>query len=157
MPNRGNDDTLTDQCITLIREQHVMTLGTSSSDGTWSAPVYYLYENKSFYFFSNPNSRHIREAFESDGHCAVSIFEDSDRFDQIKGLQMTGKIIKADKTSAIRTAILYAKRFKINPNSKDCLAFIQQKFRASFYRFVPEKLLYMDNSVGFGTRKEINL
>ena len=39
----------------------------------------------------------------------------------------------------------------------DLLSFLQQQYRASFYRFVPAEVIYMDNSIRIGFKQEIKL
>lgn len=39
----------------------------------------------------------------------------------------------------------------------DLLHFLQKQYRASFYKFVPVKMIYMDNTVRIGFKKEIKI
>ncbi len=138
----------------LINSGKVMTLATPWKEGAWSAPVYYLYANKCFYFFSAPDSRHILGA--ENGRAGASIFEDSESFRDIRGIQMRGKIekVSGNKEAAL-AALKYMKRFGITYDGKAPLKFIKENYRALFFRFVPEKILYMDNRVKIGFKKEV--
>ena len=74
----------------------VLTLATSMEQETWTAPVYYVFLNKQFYFFSNPDSRHIKEIYNSavsKNLIVTSIFLDDKN---IKGLKMQGEIVKVE-------------------------------------------------------------
>ena len=83
-----SQDRVLSKCMDLIDSAKVMTIATGSENGAWSAPVYYHFFNKAFYFFSNPSSRHIIEALDTRTGTAVSIFEDSEQFEDLKGARM---------------------------------------------------------------------
>ena len=70
---------------------------------------------------------------------------------------MAGRVEKAARSlETVKTAAGYLKRFGIPADGpSDCLSQIETAFRARFFRFVPERIFYMDNSLGFGTRIEI--
>lgn len=138
----------------LVCSQKVMTLAVALEAGAWSSPVYYIYHQRAFYFFSSPDSRHIRESKNKDGRAGASIFADAVAFDDIRGIQMTG-IIEAAGKCAAPVAAAYLKRFNIFHAGMDALAFIRQQYRAAFYRFIPCKLIYMDNAVFMGFKKEL--
>ncbi|MBF0468622.1 MAG: hypothetical protein HQK61_07025 [Desulfamplus sp.] len=77
----------------LLDSLKVMTIAVPWENGVWSAPVYYLYKNRSFCFFSSPDSRHIMGArLSPDMAVAASIFMDDANFNNIRGVQMSGKI-----------------------------------------------------------------
>ena len=135
-----------------------MTLATWGSQGCWSAPVYYLYQNGGFYFFSSPDSRHIRDAEDRDGGCAASVFHDSEEVKELRGLQMQGRIAPvAMNVEALAAAGAYVKKYNIRINAENALAALTKQYRASFYRFVPEEIYYMDNRFGFGSRKRVEI
>lgn len=157
------------KCIDFILGQKVMTLATFSKKSTWSAPVYYFYLYKSFYFFSNSSSRHIQDSLEKKHLSSASIFEDPalfsfKPFDQIKGVQMSGVIEQAGKEKkAVKALVGYVKKFGIKKfimdieNIDKSLFFFQTRFNAQFYKFVPYSVIYTDNSIEFGFKKEIKL
>jgi uncharacterized protein YhbP (UPF0306 family) len=140
----------------LVDAVWTMTLATSGEKGPWSAPVYYLYREKNFYFFSSPSSRHIQEG---EGRlCAASIFRDHDRVDRLEGLQMSGTI-QLQKTGfrAASVAKAYALRFGITVSGTDFPAFFQNVFHACLYAFSVDQVFYMDNRKGFGNRETLFL
>ncbi|WP_040011727.1 pyridoxamine 5'-phosphate oxidase family protein [Desulfotignum phosphitoxidans] len=140
----------------LIDAVWTMTLATSGETGPWSAPVYYLYREKRFYFFSNPASRHI---LEGDGRpCAASIFRVHERVDHLEGIQMSG-VIHSQKPGirSAGAAGAYARRFGIPVPGADFLTFFQNAFHARLYAFLPDQVYHMDNRKGFGNREIIQL
>lgn len=139
----------------------VLTLATSLEQETWTAPVYYVFSNKKFYFFSNPDSRHIKDSQGSkalNNLVAASVFSDDTDFKNIKGLQMQGRIENVtNKKDALLRAMEYIGKFKIHYNTEDILEFFHSKYKARIYQFIPETVYYMDNSIKFGFREKIEL
>ena len=140
----------------LVDTVRTMTLATAGKSGPWSAPVYYLFSDNQFYFFSSPSSRHIREG--ESRACAASIFRGHDRVELLEGLQMSGNIL-AHKPGvrAAAAAAAYARRFGIKVTGSDFLAFFQQAFHARLYSFFPDLVYHMDNQKGFGNREIVVL
>ena len=144
----------------LILNNQAMTLATAEKNKAWAAPVFYVNKELSFYFFSNPNSRHIKEALES-GQAACTIYEKDTSWQNLIGLQMSGKILMVPGGVEASKAILaYVKKFPLvktffsrikNLNLND----FSSKFHAKLYCFIPDFIFFMDNSVNFGFRTEI--
>ena len=144
----------------LVRQQSVLTLATALDNRGWSAPVYYIYLKGSFYFFSDFRSEHIREALLS-GQAAGSIFAASDRWKDIRGLQMSG-IIRAvsKKLEAAEVIGVYLKKY---PFTRDFfphkiavdLSLFKEKFHVSLYRYAPSLIYYSDNRIRFAFREKI--
>ncbi len=119
----------------LVDSVRTMTLATAGETGPWSAPVYYLYRDKQFYFFSSPSSRHIQEG---EGRaCAASIFRVHDRVDRLEGLQMSGSIqVQKPGVRAAAAAGAYARRFGITVAGSDFLAFFSTHSMPDYMRFL---------------------
>ncbi len=152
----------------LLDSMKVMTIATPWENGVWSAPVYYIYKNRAFWFFSSPDSRHITGAkHSSEMMVAASIFVDNEQFNKIKGVQMRGKIEeikssdKNDNTSKFLPEVSsYIKKFSIpfkGLNMKDALNFICKQYRSQLYRFIPTEMIYMDNSIHIGFKQKIEI
>jgi len=144
--------------IDLASKMRVLTLATAFEQETWTAPVYYVFSNKSFYFFSNPDSRHIKDTQKSANLIAASVFSDDTNFKNIKGLQMQGEIYKVEnKKDAFLRAKEYIKKFRIGYKKEDILEFFYAKYKSRLYKFIPEIVYYMDNSQKLGTREKLEL
>jgi len=145
-----------DACLELIHDTRVMTLSTRDDGGSWAAPVYYLFRDSSFYFFSNPGARHILEGEGRTG--AASIFKDSAQFSQLRGIQMSGRIDRCPKgKQSAAVALDYLRKYGIQAGPGNILTFFKTRFNASMYRFIPEKTYYMDNRRGIGNRTILDL
>ncbi len=151
-----------DKAKHLINETRVMILAVSDKDIPWSAPVYFVFHDNRFYFFSNENSRHI-EYTKDQKIISASIFQDSDRMDQIFGFQMSGLLEKVSKKILYLTIVKkYVAKFsflkqifgsQIIENKR----FFLEKFKSHLYCFHPDKIFLSDNSKTTDKRSKIDL
>lgn len=141
-----------------------MTLATQSQYSAWSAPVYYLFINQRFYFFSNPDSRHVKEG--ESKVCGASIFRDNPSFDNLKGIQMSGQIRTGGKgMEAVKAAWSFCRHHKVKMKGMEeqdslspaILTAFASIFHARLYLFEPDQVFYMDNTRGFGNRVQVEL
>jgi hypothetical protein len=150
-----------DSALELTRSQSTLTLATADASGPWSAPVYFVLIDGSFYFFSSPQSRHIRQALLT-GQAAASLFADVDSWQAIRGLQMQGKIYRVRSIPvSFRVIAVYLARFPFtrdffpdNP-TPDPEAFFAC-FKARLFEFLPTQVFYIDNRHGLGNRRLID-
>jgi uncharacterized protein YhbP (UPF0306 family) len=138
-----------------------MTIATASENNAWAAPVYYVNIGFCFYFFSNPESRHIKETLSS-GQAACTIHAERSSWEELCGLQMAGRVTEVKPASEASTAIrMYVSKFPLirsffsSVKNLNLNSFLN-KFHAKLYCFQPESTYYMDNSIEFGHRKEIS-
>ena len=148
--------------LALIQGESTLTLATAGESGPWSAPVYFVCVNGSFYFFSSPQSRHILQAVDS-GKAAASLFHPADSWQAIRGIQMAGTVERVDSMAlSIKVIAMYLKRFSFareffpDDPTPDLAAFFS-RFKARLYAFTPTAVYYIDNRFGFGTRQQIDL
>ena len=146
----------------LINETRVMTLSVCRKDIPWSSPVYFVFLDKGFYFFSNENSRHIKDA-EDQRPVSASIFQDSDRMELIFGFQMSGKIEAVSKMDVhLQVVQKYVSKFSFlkqifGPQILENKRFFLEKFKSRLYCFQPDIIYLSDNSSTSGKRSEIDL
>jgi len=146
----------------LIHQQYTMTIGTARDGTPWCAPVYYVFIRPDFFFLSSPSSRHIKEALSS-GNASCSIHADSSTWEDIRGIQMSGTIKRVSlNKEALFAFNEYIKKFPLtkdlfHPGKRLTLKNLLKHFRVRFYRFTPELVYYLDNSIEFGFRQEIDL
>jgi len=146
----------------LIKEQNTMTLSTAVKDVAWAAPVYYTNLGFVFYFFSDPNSRHVQEALAS-RQAAAAIFHQSSTWKEIRGIQMSGTLHPLfPGLESLRALRAYLKKFPFAQDffsSGDTLDLegFAKRFRVRLYRFQPLLFYYMDNRIRFSFRENIRL
>ncbi len=153
---------LRELALDLIDSGSTMTLATCGQDTAWAAPVYYVFQDGKFFFFSKPDTRHIQEAL-AIGSAAAAIHACADSWQDIRGLQMSGVIKKCRVGLKAMSALKdYLKKF---PFSKDFFKDDQQmdlngfadRFKVNFYYFTPTLVYYQDNQIRFAFREEIVL
>ncbi len=148
--------------IQLLDRTRVMTLAVSKAGVPWSSPVYFVFQDKQFYFFSNENSQHVLSAMDK-RPVSVSVFHDSDKIDEIFGIQMAGEVTPVTNQVEILLVIKkYVTKFgflkKIfGPQILENKNFFLEKFKSTLYSFNPNVVFLSDNSKTSGKRSEIDL
>ena len=146
----------------LIDGQSTMALATAREGEAWAAPVYYVFFDKAFWFFSAPDSRHIQEAMES-GRASAAVYPFVDSWREIRGLQMSGRVLKARPgLGAVKAVRAYVGKYPFtreffDPGQELDLEGFGKRFRVRFYRFEPDLVYYMDNRIRFGFREAVRL
>lgn len=139
-----------------------MTIGTSDNLQAWTAPVYYIYIDNYFYFFSKKSSRHIRES-QKNANASASIHANPQEWQDIKGIQMEGAISETDSKGGQDLAAFkqYVTRFPFVkelaniPFPSWSLDYFSDQLKVRWYKFVPEKIVYLDNSINFGFKIQL--
>ena len=157
-----SQDDLKKMALDLIDRISTLTLATAGGGGVWSAPVYYVYQNSLFFFFSKPDSRHITEALAT-GSAAASIHAYADSWQRIQGIQMSGAVKKAGlDLNSIKAVRAYLKKFPFTKeffkdddgmNIED----FYNRFKVHLYYFEPGLVYYQDNQIRFGFREAVEL
>lgn len=148
--------------MALVHQSSTLVLATADETGPWSAPVYYVWLKGRFFFFSSPDSRHIRQALHTP-KTAAAVYHSSESVKEIRGLQMEGRLMRISSPllslEVIRRYVdryPFVRPFFSNLNTPDAGDFFS-RFKARLYGFVPETVVYTDNRFGFGTRSSITL
>ena len=150
------------RAVDLINSQNTMTLATADGESAWAAPVYYVYDGGAFYFFSDPESRHIQEGL-SDSESSAAIHAPSIEWRDICGIQMSGKIKRVPLGREAATAFgAYLKKYPFckeffSPGSVLNLETFSGQFKAKLYKFTPQQVFYQDNRLQFGHREAVEL
>lgn len=141
-----------------LQDHHVATLATSAGDVAWAAAVFYVNDGHTLYFLSSPTSRHCANLARNP-RVAVTIQEDHDDWRTIKGVQLAGNACEIGGAEADRARTLYVRKFPFvedaGGDTPAVLARAMRKIR--WYKVVPTVLYFIDNSAGFGQRREIDL
>ena len=160
MTPKTTDTAIISRANDLISSCHAMTLATAGDNMPWAAPVYYANISHLFYFFSSPDARHVQDALAS-GQAAGAIYAEGGSWQNLRGLQMSGKIIAISNAGQSSKAIIaYVKKFPLvktffsSVKNLNLNSFIS-RFHASLYCFQPDYIVFMDNTVDFGFQQEI--
>ena len=150
------------RAVDLINSQNTMTLATSNGESAWAAPVYYVYDRGVFYFFSDPESRHIQEGL-TNQKSSAAIHAPSKEWQDICGIQMSGKIERiplgreaASSFGAYLKKYPFCKDFFSSGSVLNLETFVG-RFKAKMYKFLPTQVYYQDNRIKFGHREMVGL
>jgi hypothetical protein len=147
-----------DQRVTAyLREHHVMTLATHGSEGVWAAAVFYVNDGYNLLFLSSPTSRHCRNLAESP-RVSATIQQDYADWPEIKGVQLEGIATEVRGKEEQRARRLYGEKFPvIRGLAQAPVALAKAMDNVRWYKVVPERLYFIDNSAEFGHRDAIEL
>lgn len=143
--------------INYLREHHVMTLASHGDDGVWAAAVFYANDGFEIYFLSSPGSRHCQNLARNP-RASAAVHEDYADWKEIKGIQMEGIASVLAGKEAEHARRLYGAKFPVVGNPEQAPALIVEALaKVRWYKLIPERLYFIDNSAGFGHRDEIDL
>lgn len=143
------------KALTYLESHNVMTLATHGPEGPWAAAVFYASDDFQLYFLSVPTSRHNRN-LAANPRVAATIQEDYRDWLAIRGIQLEGTCRKLDGESQSIARATYQAKFPI-VGAGAPLQIAQALKRVAWYEVTPERVFFIDNSVGLGHRDEIPL
>jgi uncharacterized protein YhbP (UPF0306 family) len=138
--------------------QHVMTLATRGESGAHAASLMYARRGLTLHWTSDPATRHSRE-LDADDRVSATVAPDYADFRAIRGVQISGRaqrIANANEAHAARELLIqrYAFLAEIASAPPALRAALE---RASFYRLVPQRVVWIDNTLGFGHKEALAL
>jgi uncharacterized protein YhbP (UPF0306 family) len=136
--------TIDQRILSLIREHHIFTLAVSRGTQPWCATCFYIYDVKRnlFIFTSEEDTRHIRDAVETDNFLtAGAIALETKMIGKLRGLQFTGIMFKLEGADLKTAKKAYIKKFPIAMFSSLYLWGIR-----------PDMIKMTDNRLGFGKK-----
>jgi len=140
-----------------LRAHHVMTLATHGAEGPWAAAVFYANDGFRFYFLSAPASRHSIDIARNP-RIAATVQEDYVDWPEIKGVQLEGIACEISGDEEREARKLYGDKYPVvGTLAKAPAAIVAAMAKVRWYRIAPERLYFIDNSVAFGHRDEIDL
>ena len=144
------------RALRFLQEHHVATLATGNSADLWAAAVFYANDGFSLYFVSAPSSRHGQNLLQ-DPHVAVTIQEDYSDWTKIQGIQLAGRASEVAGPEAEHARTLFARKFPDLFRDSALSALARAWAGVRWYKVVPNRCTFTDNTVRFGHRTEIPL
>lgn len=149
--------TLQDRVQRHLRTHHVATLATSGAQGVWAAAVFYVHDGWDLYFLSAPNSRHCVNLAHN-AQLAMTIQGQYTDWPGIQGVQLEGVADELAGDAQARARLLYGQKFPlIGKLAQAPAAIVKAMAKVRWYRVAPRRLFFVDNSLGFGHREELDL
>jgi uncharacterized protein len=150
-------DALREQVQCYLREHHVMTLASHGDEGVWAAAVFYANDGFAIYFLSSPTSRHCRN-LAGNPRVSAAVHEDYTDWKEIKGVQLEGIASVLAGAEEEEAARFYGAKFPIVGKLEQApVSIVEALAKVRWYKLIPERLYFIDNSAGFGHRDEIDL
>ena len=157
-----DSDELGATILNYLESHNAMSLATVDDDLPHAASVFYVSRGYDLFFISSPDSRHGRNLM-TNSHVSATINEDYANWGDIKGLQLKGQVEQigsladnneiADEFTAKFSDV--SDFFKLPDELPEALA--DKVRKVSFYKFRSSKIFYIDNSLGFGQRQELEI
>lgn len=133
------------------------TLATCGNDGPWAAAVFYVNDGSTIFFLSGPTSRHCTNIGQNP-RVAVTIQEDYSDWLEIRGVQIEGVASEISGAEEEKARGLYGQKFPVvGLLAQAPAAIVKALAKVRWYRIIPERLYFIDNSLGLGNRDEITL
>jgi uncharacterized protein YhbP (UPF0306 family) len=136
---------------------HVMSLATCGAAGPHAACVFYAREGFTLLWVSDSQSRHSTE-LAADCRVSATVAADYASFSDIRGLQISGRArLITDESECADARAVFEMRY---PWLKDDLSAAAETqgdayARAGFYRLEPDRLVLIDNTLGFGHKETL--
>lgn len=140
-----------------LRDHNVATLAAGNADDLWAAAVFYVNDGFDFYFLSSPTSRHAMNLAQN-GRVALTIQEDYAQWLEIKGVQIEGIASEISGAEEEKARRLYGAKFPVvGLLAQAPAAIVKALAKVRWYKVVPRRIYFIDNSAGLGHRDEIDL
>ena len=140
-----------------LQQHNVATLATCNGVYPWAAAIFYASDDNILYFLSSPTSRHSLNLVQNP-QVAVTIQEDYSDWLDIKGVQIEGVASEIFGDEEQRARKLYGQKFPVvGMIAQAPAAIVKALAKVRWYRIVPHKMYFIDNSLGLGNRDEIEL
>lgn len=170
-------DDARERILGYLRDHNTLTLATWEAGRPWAAAVFYASDGFDLYFLSDPESRHSVD-LAANAEVAVTVQEDYHEWAMIRGVQMEGtaQVLEAEEDLAKAVAVYVEKypfvagylRLMMSPFARvaifldrfmEKLSFIPHlpATPARFYRVVPRRVWFTDNTVKFGNRDQLEI
>ena len=145
------------QAIAYLQSHNVVTLATEADGVPWAAAVFYVNDGFNLYFLSSPTSRHCSN-LANNPRAAGTIQEDYADWASIKGVQLEGVASQLSGNDEQSARKLYEQKFPIvSTLGQAPEAIVKAMSKVRWYRLVPQRLYFIDNSAGFGARAEVDV
>lgn len=150
-------DTPAAKALDYLQGHNVATLATGSGGDIWASALFYVNDGFTLYFLSQPSSRHCLNLGQNP-RVAVTIQEDYADWLEIKGVQIEGCAAEISGSEEEKARSLYGQKFPVvGLLAQAPAAIVKALAKVRWYRIVPSRLFFIDNSAGLGHRDEIDL
>ena len=135
----------------------VLSLATVGPDGPHAVNLFYVRDEYSLLWVSEPTSRHSIH-LESRRRVAAAVAGDCSDYSRINGVQVFGDADKiADAAECEQCRRRLELRFRFMSDLEDAPGRLRDAYRrAEFYRLKPSRIVLIDNLRGFGFKEAVD-
>ncbi len=154
---RLKENDLAGRIAIFLDAHHVMSLATCGRSGPHAANLFYARDGASLLWVSDRRSTHSTN-IGANSPVSVTIAPDCSNFDDIRGLQMFGdahRISDAAEQNSARAML--EKRYPVLRRLSDRPMINQAYSSAEAFRFVPTRIIMIDNRRGFAHKDTLDL
>jgi uncharacterized protein YhbP (UPF0306 family) len=153
---------LRQEVLRYLQSHTTMTIASARRGVPWASPVFYANDEFALCFYSQPHSRH---GVNMAAHAVVSaaIYGDYHDWRSIRGIQLEGRVeLVQSKKLRERLAAIFREKFpfvdELLPRRAAAKARATPKLSGiKLYLLTPSCVWYLDNSLGFGHRQQLEL
>lgn len=138
--------------LAYLDTHQVMTLATTGPQGIWAAAVFYVNDGFDLIFLSAGHTRHAQN-ITAVPHIAATIQEDYRDWEKIQGIQLEGSVSLLTDVSRETAIAQYRQKYPFLVRADTAMQTALAK--VNWYVLRPERLFFVDNSLGLGHRDEI--
>lgn len=138
--------------LAYLADHQVMTLATTGPEGVWAAAVFYVNDGFDLMFLSAGHTRHAQN-LTAVPHIAATIQEDYRDWQKIQGIQLEGEVRLLTNVSRETAVSRYLQKYPFLTQADEKMQLALT--RVNWYLLKPERLYFIDNSLGLGHRDEI--
>lgn len=147
----------------LLGAHGTVTLATQGPQGPWAATVFFASDDAlNLYFVTDPRTRHGRDMMDG-GPVAAAINRDIHTWDEVLGLQLSGRASVLEGEARERALRLYLGKFADvarlfdQPGDDHEQVIANRLRRTAFWCLRPDRIRVVDNRRGFGWKAEFDL
>jgi uncharacterized protein YhbP (UPF0306 family) len=145
---------MTLEIVEFLSKHFILTLSTFDGKNPYSAPLFYLFFDKSLFFLSDINTNHSKNILKYP-EVSVTVFEYTRDINKIQGVQMMAICKFLENTDNLHQEKFYSyKNQNLNLNQiyqEYCKKFPEaKKFSSSLWGIFPYWIKYTNNQIQFG-------
>ena len=141
-----------------LQDHHVMSLATVVDGAAHASSLMYAAAEFTLYWTSEPRTRHS-QAIEREARVSATIAPDYGDFRAIRGVQLEGRARRLGEPGEVDVARkLMSRRYRFLQEMELLPDTLRRAISgAAYYRLDPERITWIDNTRGFGSRHTLAL
>ena len=141
-----------------LQDHHVMSLATVVDGAAHASSLMYAAAEFTLYWTSEPRTRHS-QAIEREARVSATIAPDYGDFRAIRGVQLEGRARRLGEPGEVDVARkLMSRRYRFLQEMELLPDTLRRAISgAAYYRLDPERITWIDNTRGFGSRHTLSI